>query len=45
MPKRRCSTCGAINGIGNEATWLRRIEGENHLLPEVVRRAAKRWHG
>ena len=34
-----------INGVGNDATWLRRIEDENHLLPEVVRRAAMRWHG
>ena len=34
-----------INGLGNDATWLRRVEAENHLLPEVVRRAAKRWHG
>lgn len=22
-----------INGIGDDATWLRRIEDENHLLP------------
>jgi carboxylate-amine ligase len=34
-----------INGVGNDAAWLRRIEDENHLLPEVVRRATKRWHG
>ena len=34
-----------FNGLGNDATWLRRIEEENHLLPEVVRRAARRWHG
>ncbi|MGQ3052613.1 MAG: YbdK family carboxylate-amine ligase [Roseateles sp.] len=34
-----------ITGIGNDATWLRRVEEEEHLLPEVVRRATRRWHG
>ena len=34
-----------INGVGNDAAWLRNVEDEQHLLPEVVRRAAMRWHG
>jgi carboxylate-amine ligase len=34
-----------IGGVGNDAAWLRRVEDENHLLPEVVRRATRRWHG
>jgi carboxylate-amine ligase len=36
---------GEINGMGNDAAWLRRVEEEHHLLPEVVRRATRRWHG
>ena len=34
-----------INGLGNDAAWLRQVEDEQHLLPEMVRRAAMRWHG
>lgn len=34
-----------IAGTGNDAAWLRRLEQEHHLLPEVVRRATQRWHG
>ena len=34
-----------INGSGNDAAWLRQVEAAEHLLPEVVRRAARRWHG
>lgn len=34
-----------IQGAGNDAAWLRQVEEEQHLLPEVVRRAAMRWHG
>ena len=34
-----------INGSGNDAAWLRGIESQDRLLPEVVRRAAARWHG
>ncbi|MFG6414294.1 YbdK family carboxylate-amine ligase [Roseateles sp. DC23W] len=34
-----------IAGTGNDATWLRQIEADEHLLAEVVRRATRRWHG
>ncbi|HEY0953923.1 MAG TPA: YbdK family carboxylate-amine ligase [Roseateles sp.] len=34
-----------IAGAGNDATWLRQIEADEHLLAEVVRRATRRWHG
>ena len=34
-----------INGSGNDAAWLRGIESQDRMLPEVVRRAAARWHG
>lgn len=33
-----------INGTGNDAAWLRQVEAGQHLLPEVVRQAAMRWH-
>ena len=34
-----------VTGMGNDATWLRHIEADEHLLAEVVRRATRRWHG
>ncbi|NCT84346.1 MAG: glutamate--cysteine ligase [Comamonadaceae bacterium] len=34
-----------LNGSGNDATWLRGVEAREHLLPEMVRQAARRWHG
>jgi glutamate---cysteine ligase / carboxylate-amine ligase len=34
-----------VAGHGNDATWLRKIEARDHLLPDVVRQAALRWHG
>lgn len=34
-----------VAGRGNDAAWLREIEARDHLLPDVVRQAARRWHG
>ena len=33
-----------LDGDGNDATWLRGIEAADHLLPEVIRQASRRWH-
>ncbi len=34
-----------IDGIGNDATWLRRLHRRERMLAEVVRRQAGRWAG
>jgi len=30
---------------GNDASWLRAVEARDPLLPDMVRKAARRWHG
>lgn len=34
-----------VDGIGNDATWLRRLHRSERMLAEVVRRQAGRWAG
>ena len=34
-----------LAGDGNDATWIRRIQDEEHLLAEVVRQQCVRWEG
>jgi carboxylate-amine ligase len=34
-----------VTGRGNDAAWLRQVEARDHLLPDMVRQAAQRWHG
>lgn len=34
-----------VQGQGNDAVWLRRTEAAGHPLPDLVRQAARRWHG
>ncbi|MCU0967850.1 MAG: YbdK family carboxylate-amine ligase [Rubrivivax sp.] len=34
-----------LAGDGNDATWIRRVQARERLLPEVVRQQARRWAG
>ncbi len=34
-----------LAGDGNDATWIRRVHDEEHLLAEVVRQQCVRWEG
>jgi carboxylate-amine ligase len=34
-----------LDGVGNDATWLRRLHQREGMLAEVVRQQARRWRG
>ncbi|MEO7010201.1 MAG: YbdK family carboxylate-amine ligase [Caldimonas sp.] len=34
-----------LDGDGNDATWIRKLEQREHMLPEVVRQQCLRWKG
>ena len=34
-----------LEGDGNDATWIRKLEQREHMLPEVVRQQCLRWKG
>ena len=34
-----------VDGLGNDASWLRSLHEKERLLPEVVRQQARRWRG
>ncbi|MDE2368449.1 MAG: glutamate--cysteine ligase [Burkholderiales bacterium] len=34
-----------IEGVGNDAAWIRGLQEHEHLLPEVVRQQTLRWRG
>lgn len=34
-----------VDGLGNDAAWLRQLRGREGMLAEVVRRQARRWAG
>ncbi|WP_425257266.1 YbdK family carboxylate-amine ligase [Rubrivivax sp. RP6-9] len=36
---------GELNGLGNDATWIRATQDRERLLPEVVRQQTLRWAG
>ena len=34
-----------LDGVGNDAAWIRKVEEREGLLPEVVRQQCLRWKG
>jgi len=34
-----------LDGVGNDAAWIRNLQRRELLLPEVVRQQARRWQG